>query len=341
MTATYFITGGFGFLGQYIVKAIHEHDPEAELRVLVRTQRKTYLQLEKLDRISWISGELNRPETFADQLKGVDSVIHNAALVSYRKSDADAIFQSNVIGTRNLMQAALAAGCRNFIFISSISATEYRPPQITDETMLPTNMEQKRLNDMYGYSKVTSEMELKEVSDKMRVIILNPSVILGPGSQDVDRTARAIRLLPVLPMLQYINSFVDVRDVARAVVLALTQGCSGERYIVTGTNIKMVDFTQTVLRVMRKKAMIIPLSGVGVKLMDGLLEMLRALRLDPGIRRLADINIDKPCSSEKIQRELGWEPSFSLEHSIRDSFSAGKRNNKAGALNRLFQKEQE
>jgi len=319
MTATYFITGGFGFLGQYIVKAIHEHDPEAELRVLVRTQRKTYLQLEKLDRIRWISGELNRPETFADQLKGVDSVIHNAALVSYRKLDADAIFQSNVIGTRNLMQAALEAGCRNFIFISSISAMEYRPPQITDETMLPANMEQKRLNDMYGYSKVTSEMELKEVSEKMRVIILNPSVILGPGSQDVDRTARAIRLLPVLPMLQYINSFVDVRDVARAVVLALTQGCSGERYIVTGTNIKMVDFTQTVLRVMRKKAMIIPLSGAGVKLMDGLLEMLRALRLDPGLRRLADINIDKPCSSEKIRRELGWEPSFSLEQSIRSS----------------------
>ena len=246
-------------------------------------------------------------------------MIHNAALVSYRKSDADAIFQSNVIGTRNLMQAALEADCRNFIFISSISATEYRPPQITDETMLPTNMERKRLNDMYGYSKVTSEMELKEVSEKMRVIILNPSVILGPGSQDVDRTARAIRLLPVLPMLQYINSFVDVRDVARAVVLALTQGRSGERYIVTGTNIRMVDFTQTVLRVMRKKAMIIPLSGVGVKLMDGLLEMLRALRLDPGIRRLADINIDKPCSSEKIRQGLGWEPTFSLEQSIRNS----------------------
>lgn len=338
----YFITGGFGFLGQYIVKAIHDHEPEAELRVLVRTQRRTYLNLDKLHRVRWISGELTKPETFVDQLKGVDTVIHNAALISYRKSDADTIFRSNVIGTRNLMQAALKTGCRNFIFISSISAIEYRPPQVTDETMMPTNMEKKRIIDMYGYSKVTSEMELKELSDKMRVIILNPSVILGPGSKEIDKAASAVRFLPVLPMLQYINSFVDVRDVARAVVLALTKGRSGERYIVTASNVGMVEFTQTILRVMRSKAMIIPLSRDGVKIMDSFLRLLKILRLDPGIRRLSEINIDKPCSSEKIQREMGWQPSFSFEQSVRDSFPPGKRDDKAGVLNGLLdRKEQE
>jgi len=326
MTTTYFITGGFGFLGQYIVKAIHDHDHEAELRVLVRTERSTYLHLERLDRIRWITGELNKPETFATQLKGADTVIHNAALVSYRKSDADAIFQSNVIGTRNLMQAALEAGCRNFIFISSISATEFRPPQITDETMLPS-LEQKRLNDMYGYSKLASELELKEVSEKMRVIILNPSIILGPGSQEIDKAARLVRFLPVIPMLQYINSFVDVRDVARAVVLALTKGQSGERYIVTGSNIGMIEFTQIILRVMGKNAILIPLSRGGIKSIDTLLALLKALRLEPGIRRLSEMNIDKPCSSEKIQSAMGWQPSFSLEQSIRDS--SFQKNNKA------------
>ncbi len=324
MTTTYFITGGFGVLGQYIVKAIHEHDPQAELRVLVRTKRNTYLDLKRLDRIRWISGELNQPETFAEQLTGADTVIHNAAMVSFRKSDADAILQSNVIGTRNLMQAALEAGCRNFIFISSISAIEFRPPHISDESMLP-DLEKKRVNDIYGYSKAVSEMELKESAGKMRVIILNPSVFLGPGSKEIVRAAGAVRFLPLMPTLQYINSFVDVRDVARAVVLALTKGRSGERYIVTASNVGMIEVTQTLLRVMRKKAMIIPLSGGGIKLMDALLGMLVALRLDPGIRRLADINIDKPCSSEKIRSEMGWEPSFSLEQSIRDSFSPGKK----------------
>jgi nucleoside-diphosphate-sugar epimerase len=62
---TYFITGGLGFLGQYIVKAIHEHDPEAELRVLVRTQRETHLGIESLDGIQWVHGDLLQPETYA------------------------------------------------------------------------------------------------------------------------------------------------------------------------------------------------------------------------------------------------------------------------------------
>ena len=317
---TYFITGGLGFLGQYIVKAIHDHDPEAELRVLVRTRRSTHLRVEDLDRIRWISGELTVPETFAAQLQGVNTVIHNAALISYLKADAEAVYRANVIGTRNLMRATLEAGCQNCIFISSISAMDFRPPQLTEETMLP-NLEKKRLNDMYGFSKIASEMELKEVKERLRVIILNPSVILGPGSKDVDRTTKALRFLPILPMLQYINSFVDVRDVARAVVLALSKGRSGERYIVTGTNIKMVEFTQTILRLMNKRALIIPLAGRGVQIMDTLLSALTALRLNPGIRRLTDMNIDKPCSAEKIEREMGWESVFSLEQTLIDSLN--------------------
>jgi nucleoside-diphosphate-sugar epimerase len=328
---TYFITGGLGFLGQYIVKAIYEHDPEGELRVLVRTRRRTHLHLEKLERIRWISGELTAPETFSDQFTGVDTVIHIAALVSYRKSDAEAIHRSNVIGTRNLMGAALAAGCRNFIFISSISAIEFRPSQITDETMMPTDMEKKRLHDPYGYSKVVSELELKEISGKMRVVILNPGVILGPGSKEIEKAAKAIRSLPILPMLSYINTFVDVRDVVRAVVLALSRGRSGERYIVTGTNINMIEFTKTILFQMKRKALILPLSGGGIKIMDALLAALTTLGLNLGIRRLTDMNIDKPCSTEKIYREMGWEPAYSLDRSVADSLAFSGTNLDASA----------
>lgn len=53
---TYFITGGYGFLGQYIVQAVHDYDAAGELRVLVRRQRKTRLNLDKLDRIQWSRG---------------------------------------------------------------------------------------------------------------------------------------------------------------------------------------------------------------------------------------------------------------------------------------------
>jgi nucleoside-diphosphate-sugar epimerase len=322
MTA-YFITGGFGFLGQYIVKAIHDHDPDAELRVLVRTDRSTYLHLEKLDRVHWISGDLTNLESFADQLKGVDTVIHNAALVSFRKSDADAIFQSNVIGTHNLAQAALEAGCRNFIFISSISAIGAEPPKVSDERMMP-DLDFKRRTDMYGYSKLCGEIELKKYTEQMRVIILNPSVVIGPGSDRIGMIARTLKFMPVMPMLSYRNSFVDVRDIAHAVVLAITKGRNGERYIVTAWNMGMLEFTQACLRVMNKKAWIIPLSGAGVRVMDGFLWLLDLVKLNPGIRRLSEIKIDKSYSWKKIKDEMDWEPEFSLEQSITDSFLRSK-----------------
>ena len=315
---TYFITGGFGFLGQYIVQAIHDYDPYGELRVMVRSQRKTFLNLEKLDRVKWVRGELTQPESFAEHLKGVDAVIHSAAIISFTQANAQKVFDANVIGTRNLAQAARKAGCKNFIFISSISAVEYRPPQITDETFLP-DLEYKKKHDIYGYTKRLSEMELKNMANDMRVIILNPSVILGPGVEFAGAIVNAIRKLPVLPMIDYVNAFVDVRDVARAVTLALTKGRSGERYIVSAHNTSMIEFTRAIVKQLGKTTRVFPLPPFGLYLADALVSLLDILHLNSRIRRPSQMKIDKPCSHEKIKREMGWEPTYSLDQSIADS----------------------
>jgi len=317
---TYFITGGLGFLGQYIVKAIHDHDPDAELRVLVRTQRTTFLEIESLDRIQWVNGDLLQSETYAEALQGVDVIIHNAAMVSFRRSEAEAVILSNVNGTRTLAEAAREAGCPSFIFISSNSAVGPNSQQLMDETMYP-DLETKRRTDVYGYSKLVSEAELRQMTDAMRVIILNPTVILGPGSSRVDMVFGILKYLPVIPMLQYVNSFVDVRDVAQAVVLALKKGRSGERYIVTAWNNDMLEMARTTLKIAGRKAWIIPLSGRSVKVMDVFLWLLDKVKLNPGIRRPSEMTIDKACSSEKIRAEMGWQPSVSLEQTLRDSLS--------------------
>lgn len=321
---TYFITGGFGFLGQYIVQAIHDYDPQGELRVLIRTQRKTLLDLERLDRVKWVRGELTQPESFAEHLKGVDVVIHNAAMVSFVKADAQKVFNANVVGTRSLVQAACEAGCKNFIFISSISAVEFRPAQITDETFVP-DLEHKKKYDIYGYTKRLSEIELYEMKNDMRIIILNPSVILGPGSERVEAVMNIIRKMPVLPMMDYVNAFVDVRDVARAVTLAITKGDSGERYIVSSHNARMAEFARAIVKQLGKTTHVIVLSPFGLRLADGLVSLLDTLHLNPGIRRPSQMNIDKPCSHEKIKREMGWEPNYTLDQSVADSVAKSSK----------------
>jgi len=314
----YFISGGYGFLGQYIVQEIHNHDPQAELYVLIRTQRKTFLDLEKLERVTWVRGELTQLETFQDYLTGVDVVIHNAAMVSFSPAQRQMVIESNVHGTHNLARAALNAGVKNFIFISSISAVEFRPPQKTDETFIP-DLEHKKKYDIYGYTKRLSEIELYEMKDDMRVVILNPSVILGPGSERVESAIKMIRKLPVFPMMDYINAFVDVRDVAQAVTLALTNGRSGERYIVSAHDVSMIEFTRAIIKQLGKESHVFPVSSIGLKIADSLVALLDVLHLNSAIRRPSQMNIDKPCSHEKIKNEMGWEPKYSLDQSIKDS----------------------
>jgi len=124
-------------------------------------------------------------------------------------------------------------------------------------------------------------------------------------------------------MLDYVNAFVDVRDVARAVTLALAKGRSGERYIVSAHNASMMQFTRLVVDSLGKSTRVLPLSPAGLKLADGLVALLDVLNLNPGLRRPSQMNIDKPCSHEKITAEMGWEPSFTLEESIRDSVRGG------------------
>jgi dihydroflavonol-4-reductase len=318
---TYFITGGFGFLGQYIVQAVHDHDPAGELRVLVRTPRQTALQIEKLPRVRLIRGELTQPETFAAELAGVDTVIHNAALVSFKPEDAEALYQSNVLGTRHLIEAAIANGCKNFIYISSISAIGRNPISPADETLIP-DLEDKRRHDPYGYSKRLGEIEVQQRADQIRAIILNPSVIIGPGSRRIENALRSLKLAPFLPMIPTANSFVDVRDVAQAVVLALTRGQSGERYIVTGYNISMPDFTRAALNAIGLKRPVIVVPNAAIHLADGVIAWLTRLRINPGLRPISAINVDKVYSTEKIRRELGWSPGYSLEQSLKDTLGA-------------------
>jgi nucleoside-diphosphate-sugar epimerase len=119
-------------------------------------------------------------------------------------------------------------------------------------------------------------------------------------------------------MLTTLNSFVDVRDVARAAILALAAPRSGERYIVTSENVDMVSFARQALGVLGSRAVVFPVPRGWLRAGDAVIAGLDRLRLNPGVRRLVDLNVDKAYSNAKIQRDLGWAPRYGLEQSLRD-----------------------
>ena len=328
---TYLVTGGCGFLGQYIVQAIHTHDPQAEIRVLDLKPRSTLLKIESIPQVKLISGDLRQPYLFMAALAGVDTIIHSAGLVSFKKGDAENVYQANKVATENLVQAALACGCRNFLFISSISAIGRRPGQLSDETMMP-DLAWKRQTDSYGYSKLGAEQVLQAYAHRMRSLIFNPSIILGPGSPRIAKVLQGMRWLPVCPMITTLNSFVDVRDVAKAVVLGLENGRTGERYIVTTENADMISFMKMVMALMGKKAPVFPIPDRFLVPFDLMVRLLDRLKVNPGINQSEVFHLDKAYNTDKIKRELCWQPIFSLEQSLEDtimSFKCSQREEKS------------
>ena len=316
-TPACFITGSTGFLGQHLAAALAEHFPTAELRLLVRRPRAPWLPPALSGRVRLVEGDLAAPETYATALAGVGTVVHSAALISFRPEQRAEVYRTNVAGTRALVEAAAAAGCETFLHLSSISAIGRCPPALANETLYPTPEALAR--DPYGGSKLAAEREVLRYADRLRVTLLNPSVIIGPGSRLWARAMRWLRRAPALPMLTTRNSFVDARDVARAALLALNAPRSGERYIVTGANVSMLDFAQLLLRVLGSRAPVFPVPGALLRAGDAAIDLLDALRLNPGLRRPSALNVDKVYSIAKIQRDLGWTPAYSLEQSLRDT----------------------
>jgi dihydroflavonol-4-reductase len=314
--SAYFITGSTGYLGRHLVEAVTAHDPGAEISLLVRRPGRLRLPPALAGRLCPVVGDVAEPETYATALQGVSTVIHSAALISFRPADQAALHRANVAGTASLLKAACAAGCQTFIHISSISAIGRPPGRLADESHDPDPAVLAR--DAYGWSKVLAEREVMRCAEALHVTLLNPSVIIGPGSRLWGRALRWLRRLPAVPMLTTLNSFVDVRDVARAAILALAAPRSGERYIVTSENVDMVSFARQALGVLGSRAVVFPVPRGWLRAGDAVIAGLDRLRLNPGVRRLVDLNVDKAYSNAKIQRDLGWAPRYALEQSLRD-----------------------
>jgi dihydroflavonol-4-reductase len=317
---TYLVTGGCGFLGQFIVKAIYNHNPHAQIRVLDLNPRNTLLNIESIPGVEIYAGDLRQTSSFIPALIGVETVIHSAGLISFKRGDDETLRQVNITGMENLLNAAVAQKCQNFVYISSISAIGQQPNHLSEESMVP-DLEIKRQADPYGYSKLRGEFLLREKSDQIRSIILNPSVIVGPGSHRIAKTIHSLRWIPLCPTITTLNSFVDVRDVAEAVVLALENGRSGERYIVTTENVNMLSFMKMMMTFMGKKVPVFPVPKALLTLFDWAVWLLDGLRMNPGLKQSKGFNVDKAYSTQKINGELGWQPKYSVEQSLHEAIS--------------------
>lgn len=247
-----FVTGATGLLGSFICRELLEHNHE--IRAIKRKSSKMDLLGDIADRIEWVIGDMNDTAFLEEALNGIEAVIHGAAIISFDKRYVKRMHETNVIGTADLVNTCLKLGIENFVHISSVAAIGRKAGQskITEKD----RWEGTKYDSVYADSKHAQELEVwRGEQEGLKVKILNPSVILGPGLWGQGSTSvfdYAYKERKFHPEGK--TNYVDVRDVAEIAVKLMESDIHGERFIINADSIDYKKFLQTLSKAFNKKA---------------------------------------------------------------------------------------
>ncbi len=227
------VTGATGHLGANLVRRLLA-DGET-LRVLMRPDRDNGA-LDGLD-VERVYGDLRERETVSAAVRGCGRVYHCAALVSTIEGNANHkrdVYNTNVLGTRHILDAAAAHGVEKVVVSGSLSATGYEPDQASHEDM-PFYPFDRHLP--YGFTKHLVEHQcLRAHADGLNVVVATSCAILGPHDYAPSRIGRVLIDYAHGQLRAYIPGgfeFVSTRDIAEGHVLAMHKGRSGQKYIIS------------------------------------------------------------------------------------------------------------
>ncbi|HEY1648596.1 MAG TPA: hopanoid-associated sugar epimerase [Terracidiphilus sp.] len=232
-----FLTGATGFVGHHVAEALAAEG--ANLRLLVRKTSN----LKNLEGIvgETHEGDLGDPESLRPALAGCDAVMHVAADYRLWIPDPKAMYRANVDGTRELLRMAREAGVPRFVYTSSVATMHFRTDGIVINEDTPVS-----LPDMVGHYKRSKFLAEQEAIDAaragQRVVILNPTTPIGPNDAKPTPTGRIFVDFLNRKFPAYVDTglnLVDVAEVARTHVAALTAGQPGRRYILGGENLTL------------------------------------------------------------------------------------------------------
>jgi dihydroflavonol-4-reductase len=326
------VTGGTGFLGSHLVRELVAAGVK-NLRVMAT---KPAAWLGELG-VETSEGSVTNADDVARAVEGVSEIYHLAGRVSRDERDAHEMYSVHVDGTRLLCDAARAAGVQTIVMASTsgtIAVRESSGQEIPDEKAVPPVDIIARWP--YYASKLYQERTALERFDGRghRLVIINPSLLLGPGDERLSSTkvvldflARKISATPRGGL-----SFVDVRDVAAVLPVAMKQGRHGERYLLGSANWSFEKFFGRLERLTNVRAprLTLPtkIAVAGSQLIHAFYKQWeKASPVEPGAVEMAEYfwYLD----SSKAERELGFAPRDAGEtlldtvRYVRENFLAG------------------
>ena len=320
----YFITGATGFLGRFLCQQLVA--AKHEVVALCRSEAPQLVA----DGVEVCSGDVLRPETVREAARGCDGAFHCAGKVSRESKDAEAMYRVHVDGTKNTLDALVDANVPRVVVASTSGtiAVSCDPDEIADESC-QAPMDAIGRWPYYRSKLYAERAALERNRNDFEVVCVNPSLLLGPGDERNSSTEdvrlfleRKIPFAPAGGM-----AFVDARDAAAAMILAMDRGRAGERYLVNAANMTVEAFLGRLSRISGVEAppLRLPrtnatLAGVGADLLG---RAAKWLNMPEPINKVSAEMSQYfwYCDSSKAQSELGWtfrDPGDTLADTVHD-----------------------
>lgn len=236
-----FVTGATGFLGSHVARLLLERGDH--VRVLVRPSSSPRLldALPHQERLQRVAGDLRDAASLERAAAGAVAIYHVAADYRLWARDPNEILESNLVGTKNLLQAARRAGVERFVYTSTVATVAVeRPGSLPDES---TKTSVDEMIGQYKRSKWFAEREaLSAAANGVPLVVVNPTTPVGPGDVKPTPTGQIIVDFLSGRMPAYVDTglnFVPVEDAAAGHLLAAERGKIGERYILGAENLTL------------------------------------------------------------------------------------------------------
>jgi dihydroflavonol-4-reductase len=322
------VTGGTGFIGHHLVAMLAAQGREVRVLDLRLPGRGS-------PDVQYVQGSVLDPDLVDDAMDGVEQVYHLAGLPGMWTPRRDDFQTVNCGGTQVVIAAARKRGVARFLHCSTESILFHPSPSkgaVAENSVLSAD----DMPGPYTRSKLLAEkLAAQAAASGFPVVIGCPTMPIG--SHDHNLTPPAAMLQHFLGdrlqlYLDFIVNFVDVRDAAAGLVLAMEHGRVGHRYILGGESIPLKKVLQLMSAVSGRRSLLIPVSGRASRMTTALMEFVADhVTGRPPSGTVEGVRIAlraRALSIEKAQRELGYAPR-PVEPALRETIAfllgAGRR----------------
>lgn len=227
------ITGAGGHIGNVLVKLLYAKGHKNIRLFLQENEDDSHIRKYAKE---IVRGDIRDPYAVSAAVRGCDNVFHLAGLVQISGIHKKIIYDINVGGTRNIVQACLEKGVKRLLHVSSVHALRTPSSGLINEQFDP---DLNNLSGAYAKSKAMATIEVMNAIQKgLDAVIVFPSGVIGPYDFRSSYTGNAIKGYIDAKKMQYYfdgkYDFVDVRDAADGIYRAWKNGEKGQGYIISG-----------------------------------------------------------------------------------------------------------